>query len=57
MLSYIDFADIPKIITSRDNWEFFEPYLKEGKDIVYLSLSSGLSNTFNSVCLAIESTS
>lgn len=28
MLSYIDFADIPKIITSRDNWKFFEPYFE-----------------------------
>ncbi|MCR4999075.1 MAG: DegV family protein [Lachnospiraceae bacterium] len=39
-------------ITPQQYVEFFEPYLKEGKDIVYLSLSSGLSNTFNSVCLA-----
>ena len=28
MLSYIDFGDIPKIITSIDNWELFEPYFE-----------------------------
>ncbi len=28
MLSYIDFADLPKIMTSRDNWEYFEPYFE-----------------------------
>lgn len=32
--------------------EFFEPYLKEGKDILHISLSSGLSGTYNSACIA-----
>ncbi len=34
--------------------EFFEPYLKEGKDILHLSLSSGLSGVFNSARIARE---
>ncbi len=32
--------------------EFWQPYLEEGKDIVYLGFSSGLSATFNNACLA-----
>ena len=39
-------------ITPQQYMEAFEPYLKEGKDVVYICLSSGLSNTFNSVSLA-----
>ena len=31
---------------------FFEPFLKEGKDILHISLSSGLSGSYNSACLA-----
>lgn len=27
MMSYVDFADLPKIITSQDNWLLFEPYV------------------------------
>ncbi len=34
--------------------EFFEPYLEEGKDILHISLSSGLSGTYNSAALARE---
>lgn len=34
--------------------EFFEPYMKEGNSILYLSLSSGLSSTFQSACMARE---
>ena len=30
----------------------FEPYVKEGKDILYISLSSGLSNTYESALMA-----
>ncbi|OUP07089.1 DegV family protein [Collinsella sp. An2] len=33
---------------------FWEPYLKEGKDILHLTLSSGISGTYNSACLAAE---
>ena len=34
--------------------EFFEPFLKEGKDILHLALSSGISGTFNSASVACE---
>lgn len=33
---------------------FFEPILKEGKDILHLTLSSGISGTYNSACVARE---
>ena len=32
--------------------EAFEPYLKEGKDIFYVGLTSGLSATYESACMA-----
>lgn len=32
----------------------FEPYVKEGKPLLYLSLSSGLSNTYESAQMAVE---
>lgn len=34
--------------------ELFEPYLKEGKDILHITFSSGLSGTFNSCRIAAE---
>lgn len=34
--------------------ELFEPYFKEGKDIIYVSFSHALSSTFNSLRLAQE---
>lgn len=34
--------------------EVFEGYLKEGKDVLYIAFSSGLSGTFNSACLIAE---
>jgi len=34
--------------------EYFEPYLKMGKDILYLCFTSGLSGTYQSACLSIE---
>jgi DegV family protein with EDD domain len=33
---------------------FFEPHLKDGKDILHISLSTGLSGTYNSACIARE---
>lgn len=36
-------------VNYKENWE---PYLKEGKSILYLALSSGLSGTFQSASLA-----
>ena len=35
--------------------DFFEEYLKQGKDILYLGFSSGLSTTYNSARIAAES--
>lgn len=32
--------------------EYFEPFLKQGKDILHLSLSSGISGSFNSANIA-----
>ena len=32
--------------------EFFEPFLKESKDILHISLSTGLSGAYNSACIA-----
>ena len=39
-------------ITPHTYVETFEPVLKEGKSVLYLSLSSGLTKTFDSVCMA-----
>lgn len=41
-------------ITPHTYVETFEPILKEGKSILYLSLSSGLTKTFDSVCMAVN---
>ena len=32
----------------------FEPALNDGKDILYIAFSSGLSGTYNSSCIAVE---
>jgi DegV family protein with EDD domain len=34
--------------------DFWEPYLKDGKDILHISLSTGLSGAYNSACFARE---
>lgn len=34
--------------------DFFEPFLKEGQDILHISLSSGLSGSYNSACMAAK---
>lgn len=34
--------------------EIFKPYIQEGKSILYLSLSSGLSNTYESALMAVQ---
>jgi len=39
---------------AEENIALFEPYLKEGKDILYLCFSSGLSGGYNSACIAKE---
>lgn len=32
--------------------EYFRPFLQEGKDIIHLTLSSGISGVYNSACIA-----
>jgi len=53
---YKRIADGAQPTTSQVNMgefiSFFEPYLQQGKDILHLSLSSGLSGTYNSACMA-----
>ena len=34
--------------------EFFEPFLQSGKDVLHVSLSSGLSGSYGSACVAKE---
>lgn len=41
-------------INSEEYLDFFKPFLDEGKDIVYISLSSGLSGTYNSALIAAD---
>ena len=61
-ISYKDFykamADGAETATSQINQDEFKDYftkiLESGKDILHLSLSSGLSGTFNSARLAVE---
>lgn len=37
--------------------DFFEPFLKDGKDIIHLALSSGISGVYNSACIAADALS
>lgn len=41
-------------INSAEFIEYFEPFLKSGKDIIHVSLSSGLSGVYNSANIAKE---
>ena len=41
-------------ITPSHYRDIFEPIVKEGQQVIYLSLSSGLSNTYESALLAVE---
>ena len=41
-------------ITPNNYIELFESYVKEGAEIIYLSLSSGLSNTYESALMAVH---
>ncbi len=41
-------------LNAEDYCEYFEPFLKEGKDILHLTLSSGISGTVNSANIAAE---
>lgn len=53
---YKRIADGAAPTTSQINAEqymsMFESYLKEGKDIIHVSLSSGISGSYNSACIA-----
>lgn len=42
------------LINSAKFIEYFEPFLKEKKDILYICFSSGLSGTYNSSRIAVE---
>lgn len=44
-------------ITPSKYMDIFEPLVKEGKSILYISLSSGLSNTYDSALLAVRNLS
>lgn len=39
-------------ITPSKYTDFFEPFLREGKDVIYVALSSGLSGTYSASCVA-----
>lgn len=41
-------------ITPSHYMDIFEPLVKEGKSVMYLSLSGGLSNTYESALLAVQ---
>lgn len=45
---------VTSLINTEAFLEFFEPFLKEGNDILYIGFSSGLSGTYNSSLLARE---
>lgn len=38
----------------QDYFDYFEPYLKDGKDILYICFTSGLSGTYNTCKIAIR---
>ncbi len=42
-------------VNSMEYVNFWRPFLEAGKDIVHVTLSSGLSGTYNSACTAAES--
>lgn len=42
-------------VSVSDFEELFEKYINEGKEIIYIAFSSGLSGTYNSACLAKQS--
>lgn len=41
-------------VSAGEYYAFFEPFLKEGKDILHVTLSSGLSGTYQSCCNAVS---
>lgn len=61
-ISYKDFykdlrngkSSTTSLINSATFTELFEPILRNGKDILYIAFSSGLSGTYNSSCIAVQ---
>ena len=45
-------APITSQVNVDEYCDFFEPVLKKGMDVLHLSLSSGISGTYNSACVA-----
>lgn len=45
---------VTTLINTEVFMDFFEPILKEGNDILYITFSSGLSGTYNASLLAID---
>ena len=41
-------------VTVQEYLDFFKKFLDEGKDILHIALSSGISGTYNSACVAAE---
>ncbi len=41
-------------VTVQEYLDFFKGFLDEGKDILHIALSSGISGTYNSACVAAE---
>ncbi len=61
-ISYKEFYDFLRngknsttsLINTATFTELFEPILEDGKDILYIAFSSGLSGTYNSSCVAAQ---
>ena len=61
-ISYKEFYDILRdgknsttsLVNTATFVELFEPILKDGRDILYIAFSSGLSGTYNSACIAAQ---
>lgn len=61
-ISYKEFYDFLRngknsttsLINTATFTELFEPILEDGKDILYIAFSSGLSGTYNSSCIAAQ---
>ena len=45
---------VTSLINTADYADYFEPFLKDGKDVLHVTLSSGLSSTFQSALAAAE---
>lgn len=51
----VDGADTQTSQVNVDEYnDYFTPFLEEGRDIVHLTLSSGISGSYNSACIAAD---